>query len=167
MSTVPRWLALVREHGSDVGFHRDGSEIPCPCLTPEGSRDLEWHLIHQLDVPAPPMCNAAGMIPDVTTTQDYIVKAFVQPVQSGAVRRLTGEQLDVIFGEVESDDHLGLFPVEWDGHRLEFTEWSSSTKDYITYHGRRFTVVSVNLIPDPADGNPEHHWEVGLRLISG
>lgn len=301
-STVSRFLGLVRQHGSVATFHRDGSEIPCPCRTPEGSRDLEWHLLHQFtflgtDDPPPepgnlynaadviaainyaegannpfqnyqinamvfqnepaglrmygvigqltqgnpvlpdytdaeaiawltatfptinpawwvkvfiatdsgfnhtywlldpfyavqqdpagivappvpvqphavllagaPMCNAAGMIPDPSTTQDFSVKAFVQPVQSGAVRRLTGEQLNVLFGEVETDDHLGIFPIEWEGHRLEFTDWSSTTKDYILYHGRKFTVVSVNLIPDPADGNPEHHWEVGLRLISG
>lgn len=165
-STVARFDALVAAHGSPVRYYRDGSLVPCPCRTPEGSRDLEWHLQHALDVPPPPMCNAAGMIPDPDSTADFMVKAFVQPVQSGAVRRLMSESLEVMFGEVQEDDHLGIFPITWGGQRLDFTEWSATTKDFIEYHGRRFNVVSVNLIPDPADGNPEHHWEVGLRLIS-
>lgn len=145
-----------------VQFHRDGSEIPCPCLTPEGSRDLEWHLQHLNEVPP---CNAAGMISDPDTTVDITVKAFVQPVQSGAVRRLTSERLEAMFGEVESDDHLGIFPISWNGTRLEFNDWSPTTKDYIEYNGDKFNVVSVNMIPDPGDGNPEHHWEIGLRRI--
>ena len=162
-STVSRFDALVATRGSDVHFHRDGSEIPCPCLTPEGSRDLEWHLQN----PLAPRCNAAGMISDPAAVIDFTMKAFVQPVQSGAVRRLTSEQLETMFGEVESDDHLGIFPVTWGGQEVDFYDWSGTTKDYIEYNNRRFTVVSVNLIPDPADGNPRHHWEVGLRLISG
>jgi hypothetical protein len=106
------------------------------------------------------------MIPDPSTTEDFTIKGFVQPVQSGAVRRLTGEQLAQMFGEVQTDDHIGIFPVKWAGVDIDFLHWSRTTKDYIAYNGRRFNVVSVNLIPDPADGNPFHHWEVGLRLFS-
>jgi hypothetical protein len=79
---------------------------------------------------------------------------------------LTSEQLTQLFGEIQTDDQLGIFPVTWMGHSLNFFDWPANTKDYLEYIGRRFTVISANLIPDPADGNPWHHWEVGLRLIS-
>jgi hypothetical protein len=26
-------------------------------------------------------------------------------------------------------------------------------------------VINSNVIPDPGDGNPKHHFEIGLRLI--
>jgi hypothetical protein len=264
-STVPQFLDLVHKHGSSVRYFRDFSVVPCPCRTPEGSRDPEWHLLHPykdintddypdgitwlydgeypghmwvvwqnigaghknvasqygnvvdaddagtgwahvtplnppnadpfsgtltytdlsnnvtqtvhyftLGMPQNggdnmrnPICNAVAMIPDPTASDDFTVRAFIQPVQSGAVRRLTSEQLQNMFGEVQTDDHLGIFPVKWQEHELDFTDWPPSTTDFIEYNGRRYTVVSVNLIPDPADGNPFHHWEVGLRLISG
>lgn len=162
MSTIPQFLSTVEKHASVVGYHRDDSVTPCPCLTPEGYRDPIWHLQH----PAEPVCNAAGMLPSAGTA-DFTVKAFIQPVQAGAVRRLTTEQISQLFGEVEVDDHLGIFPVQWNGHTLNFFDWGLATEDWITYAGRRFTAVSTNLIPDPADGNPWHHWEIGLRLIRG
>lgn len=162
MSTVNQFLALVRGNGSDATFHRDVSVTPCPCRTKQGARDPIWHLEH----PAEPVCNAAGMLPAVGTTAQYGIKGFVQPVQSGAVRRLTSEQLQQMFGEIQSDDHIGIFPVEWEGHTLNFYDWSQTTKEFILYNGRKYTVVSVNLLPDPSDGNPWHHWEVGLRLLA-
>jgi hypothetical protein len=61
---------------------------------------------------------------------------------------------------------LGIFPCEWAGFGLDFYNWGSSGEDYVSYHGRKFTVVNANLIPDPDDGNPFHHWEIGARLIS-
>jgi len=49
---------------------------------------------------------------------------------------------------------------------LNFRNWSQSGEDYLEYDGQRFLVVNANKIPDPSDGNPAHHWEAGLRLIS-
>ena len=162
MSTIPQFHQLLQGHASDVIFHRDDSVVPCPCLTPEGFRDPIWHLQN----PAQPECNAAGMLPGVGTS-NFSVKAFFHPVQAGAVRRLTTEQLSQIFGEVQVDDHLGIFPVQWGGNTLNFFDWGLATEDWVEYVGRKYTAVSVNLIPDPADGNPWHHWEIGFRLISG
>jgi hypothetical protein len=163
MSTVQQFIALVQAHGSTVLYHRDDAAIPCPCRTKQGFRDPIWHLQN----PSEPVCNEAAMLPDSGTLAEFIVKAFVQPVQSGAVRRLTAEALQELFGEIESDDHIGLFPVEWQGKMLNFFDWSQATEDWIQYNGRIYTVVSVNLIPDPSDGNPAHHYEVGLRLVRG
>lgn len=163
MSTVGQFHTLLRQHASVVTYHRDDSVTPCPCRTKQGYRNPEWHIQN----PNEPLCNEAGMLTAPGTTAEFQVKAFVQPVQSGAVRRLTGEQILQMFGEIQSDDHVGFFPVEWLGHTLDFYKWGEATEDYIVYNGRRFTVVAVNLIPDPADGNPWHHWEIGMRLIRG
>lgn len=162
MSTVPQFLNLCRRHGSDVWFHRDEAATPCPCLTPEGFRDPIWHIQH----PDEPECNEAGMLIDDGSTTEILVKGFVQPVQSSAVRRLTSEALVSMFGEIQADDHVGIFPVEWAGEYLNFFGWGESGEDWLKYDDRNFQVVSVNLIPDPDDGNPRHHWELGLRLVS-
>jgi hypothetical protein len=98
-------------------------------------------------------------------TAEFQVKGWVQPVQSGAVRRLTTEQVVELFGEIQADDHLGIFPCEWDGKLLNFYDWGLAAEDWIEYNGRKYTSVSANLIADPPSGNPYHHWEVGLRLI--
>lgn len=162
MSTLNDMISLLAQHGSDVHYHRDDSTVPCPCRTPEGFRDPVWHLQH----PEAPVCNPSGMLQSPGTA-DFMVKAFFHPVQSGAVRRLTSEQISQMFGEVLTDDHMGIFPVQWQGHTLNFFEWGLATEDWVEYTGRRFTAVSTNLIPDPSDGNPWHHWEIGFRLIEG
>lgn len=161
MGTVEDFIALANARGSDVLYHRDDSVVPCPCLTPEGYRDPIWHLQHPLE----PVCNEAGMLPQSGTTADFGFKGWVQPVQSGAVRRLTSEQLIQLFGEVQTDDHVGLFPVRWSGRLLNFYDWGPATEDYIVYNGRKYTVVNTNLIAAPDTGDPWHHWEVGLRLV--
>jgi hypothetical protein len=143
-----------------VLYHRDDSLTPCPCRTPEGFRDPEWHAQH----PASPVCNPAGMLPG--TPVNVIVKAFMQPIQSTRATRLSTEQLIQMFGEIQADDHLGIFPMEWASQPINFRDWGGATEDYVEYNGQRFTIVNANLIPDPDDGNPEHHWEVGARLIS-
>jgi hypothetical protein len=56
MSTVQDFISMIKTHGSVVTYHRDTDWIPCPCLTPEGFRDPEWHLAHPLE----PVCNEAG-----------------------------------------------------------------------------------------------------------
>jgi hypothetical protein len=160
MSHVPQFLNLVGRKGSTVLYHRHDSAVPCPCMTPEGYRDPLWHL----ENPTSAICNAAGYLTDGLT--HVIVKAFVQPIQSTRATRLSGEYITTMFGEIQADDHLGIFPVEWAGTRLNFRDWSTAGEDYIEYNGERFTVVNSNMIPDPADGNPEHHWELGLRVIN-
>jgi hypothetical protein len=70
-----------------------------------------------------------------------------------------------MFGDVQTDDHVGIFPLTSGGIALNFEQWSAAGEDYILYRGRRFLVVNSNLIPDPADGEA-HHWEVGLRLMT-
>ena len=159
MSVVANFISLVSRKGSLVIFHREDWEVPCPCRTPEGYRDPEWHAAN----PSAPQCNEQGMLSGDTT--NISVKAFVQPIQSTRATRLSSEYFIQLWGEVQADDHLGIFPVNWQGQRLEFREWSQAGEDYIEYNGRKFLVVNANMIPDPSDGNPEHHWEVGLRLI--
>lgn len=112
----------------------------------------------------PPVCNENGMLPG--TPVDVIVKAFMQPIQSTRATRLSTEQLIQMFGEIQADDHLGIFPCEWASTTLDFYGWGRAGEDYLVYNGRKFTVVNSNLIPDPSDGNPAHHWEIGARLIS-
>lgn len=159
MSQVARFLSLLARTGSDVRFHRDDSLVPCPCRTPEGFRDPIWHLQN----PLAPVCNENGMLPGAST--DVIVKAFMQPIQSTRATRLSTEQLQQMFGEIQADDHLGIFPVEWASTVLDFRDWGRAGEDYVEYDGRKFIVINSNLIPDPSDGNPAHHWEIGARLI--
>lgn len=161
MSTIGDFKTLLLTKASDVRFHRSESMIPCPCRTPQGFRDLEWHLQN----PGQPRCNQDGFLPDPSSTVDLIVKAFMQPIQSTRATRLSTEELLQMFGEVQADDHLGIFPCDWSSTTLNFRDWGRAGEDYIEYAGQRFTVVNANLIPDPDDGNPFHHWECGVRLV--
>jgi len=122
---------------------------------------MEWHFQH----PLAPLCNEQGYLPDANSV-DMTVKAFVQPIQSTRATRLAEERGLFAAGEIQMDDHLGIFPCDWLGTTLNFRDWGRSGEDFIEYAGQRFTVVNSNLIPDPDDGNPYHHWELGLRLIS-
>jgi hypothetical protein len=161
MSTVPAFLTLLNYHASYARYFRSSdSSVPCPCRTPEGFRDPGWHLSAPPDTP---VCNEAGMLP--TDPVDLVVKAFVQPIQSTRATRLSTEYIQEVFGTVEADDHLGIFPISWGGVELKFDLWSQSGDDFIEYDGKRFFVINSNIIPDPGDGNPKHHHEVGLRLI--
>lgn len=162
MSTISDVISLVTSHGSDVIFHRDDSMVDCPCLTPEGFRDPEWHIAN----PSEPVCNEQGKLSDPSSTTNVSIKAFVQPAQSMRLTRLGNEILQQMFENIETDDHVGIFPCEWGGTTLNFYEWSQDGEDYIIYNGRKFFSVNANLIPDPSDGNPFHHWEVALRLIA-
>jgi hypothetical protein len=96
---------------------------------------------------------------------DITVKAFIQPIQSSRATRLSTERLVELFGEMQADDHLGIFPISWLGIGLDFYGWGSAGEDYIEYDGRRFQVVNANKFPGP-EGMSDHHWEVGLRLVS-
>jgi hypothetical protein len=162
MSTVNQFVSLCTLHGSDVFIHRDDSITVCPCLSPEGFRNPVWHLQN----PTAAMCDAAGMIPAPGTLLEITIKGFCQPVQSGAVRRLVSEYVLSMFGEIQTDDHIALLPCSWGSTQLNFFDWGQAGEDWIRYNNRKFQVVSTNLIPDPSDGNPRHHWELGLRLVS-
>lgn len=160
MTNVPRFLARLQISGSDVRYRRSESMVPCPCRTPEGFRDPIWHIEHPLE----PVCDPNGMLPTAGIT-DLVVKAFMQPIQSTRATRLSTEQLIQMFGEIQADDHLGIFPYQWLGTTLNFRNWGRAGEDFLIYNGEQFTVINANLIPDPADGNPAHHWEIGARLV--
>lgn len=162
MSLIAPFASLLESQGSDVLFVRVDSTIPCPCLTPEGFRDPEWHIANS----GAEVCNEEGKLADPAHTVNMTVKAFVQPAQSTRATRLTTEIVQQMFGQVQADDHLGIFPASWSDVELDFYDWSASGEDYVEYNSRRYIVVAAHLIPDPSDGNPRHHWEVGLRLIN-
>ena len=120
--------------------------------------------LEQID-PPDYICNEAGYLPDPANTIDMIVKAFVQPAISTR-RHMPREQFEILFADtMQEDDHLGIFPCEWLGTSLNFDDWSRSGEDFIEYRGRRFVVVGASMIPDPSNGAPDHHWELGLRYV--
>lgn len=160
MSTKDDFIALLNSHGSLVQFHRGDSLIPCPCRTPEGFRDPEWHLAN----PGAPVCDENGMLPDPANTTDLTVRAFVQPSQSTRATRLSPEYVQQLFGEIQEGDHIGLFPESWEGKSLNFYDWGQSGEDWVKYNNRFYNVVAANLFAAPDTGDPRHHWEVGLRL---
>lgn len=109
----------------------------------------------------PAVCNEQGQIAQVVT--EFTVKAAVQPAIARS-RTRAAERVDELLGEVERDDHIGIFPVNWQGNVLDFRDWSPAGEDYILYNGRRYLAVASDKVPD-VDGDPDHHWEVGLRLV--
>jgi len=110
------------------------------------------------------MCNEAGFLPSSGDVH-VSVKGFVQPIQSTRATRMRTEFLLEDFGEIETGDHLGIFPQSWAGTSLDFYAWGVSGVDWIEFRNRRYTVIHASVISDP-DGGDFHHWEVGLRLIS-
>jgi hypothetical protein len=160
MPTTQHFHKLLLKNASEAIYHRDDSTTECPCRTPEGYRDPVWHLSN----PDEPLCNEAGFLPENVT--HILVKAFVQPIQSTRATRLSTEYLLEMFGDVEANDHLGVFPFSWANVTLNFHGWSQSGEDYIEFNGNRYLVVNANLLADASGGLVNHHWEVGLRLIS-
>lgn len=154
-ATVPQFLSVLSQMGSDVTFHREEGGIPCPCRTPEGFRDPAWHRAN----PDEPVCNEQGFLANVT---EFVVKASVQPARTRYYR--PSQRADELLGEVQRDDKIGIFPTEWANNIIDFTGWSDAGEDFIVYDGHRYLAVSADKIPD-IDGDPNHHWEVGLRLI--
>lgn len=157
--TVAKFTAMLEAHGSDCIYHREMPGTPCPCRTREGNRDPEWHI----DNPAAEVCNEVGMIPAV---EQFGVKGAMQPVSAGGVRRSrSSERYAGLFpGEIQADDHIGIFPVTWQGHTLQFEDFSDTGDSYVLYDGRRFVVIAADKLPD-LDGDPDHHWELGMRLV--
>jgi hypothetical protein len=174
MTNIARFMSLLQANGSDVTYHREDFIVACPCRTPEGFRSPKWHIDHLPGAPNsdlagppwnginPPVCNEQGMQPGMSV--NLLVKGFVQPVQARAVRSMTREFPIELFGEVQTDDHLGIFPLVWSNITLNFWDWSDTGEDYLMYDTRRYIVVGANKIPDPSGGGG-HHWETGLRLV--
>jgi hypothetical protein len=155
-ATVSRFHALLSQMGSPVTYHREAIGSACPCRTPEGFRDPRWHK----ENPMRPVCNEQGYL--AAPAIQFQVQASVQPIS--VARSRFAERADVLLGELQEDDHIGIFPVQWGGNTLDFSDWSSAGEDYIIYDNRRFMVVGADKLPD-IDGDPNHHFEVGLRLI--
>lgn len=158
--TIAKLNELLEEHGSDVIYHHETGGAPCPCRTREGNRDPEYHV----NFPEDPVCNELGMLAPVI--DQFTVKATMQPVSAGGVRRSrSSERAAGLFpGEVMHDDHIGIFPVVWNGHVLDFHSFGDTGEDYVIYDTKRFIVIAADKLPD-LDGDPNHHWELGLRLV--
>lgn len=157
-ATIAKLNAILTKMGSDVTFHREDGGTPCPCRTPEGFRDPTWH--RDPAHVAEPVCNELGLL--APTVKNYVVKASVQPAVYGY--RRFNQRAEELLGEVEHDDKLGIFPCTWNGNVINFDDWSDGGEDYVLYDGERYFAVSADKVPD-IDGDPNHHWEVGLRLI--
>lgn len=158
MSNQARFQRLVNRNGSKVTYHRESGGTVCPCVTPEGFRSPKWHV----DNPDAVVCNEDGKLAAVVT--DIQCRAFVQPVQSSRSTRMNSEYITEMFGQVMTDDHLGIFPLKAGSVDLDFRDWDQAGSEYVTYDDQRFIVVASNKIPDPANGAP-HHWEIALRLV--
>jgi hypothetical protein len=161
MGTKEDFVTLLNQHGSPVIFHRDDSTIVCPCVTPEGFRDPEWHDAH----PTEPVCDERGYLHDPAHSTEITIKGFVQPSQSTRATRMSPEYLQEMFGEIQAGDHIGIFSESWGSTVLNFYDWSQSGEDWIKYNGRYYTVIAAHLLGAPDTGDPRHHWEIGLRLI--
>lgn len=155
--TKSEFARVLERMGSDVVFHREQGGTPCPCRSREGFRDPTWHRDHPLE----PVCNEQGLLAAVVT--EFTVKASIQPAEVRS-RSRPAERANDLLGDVERDDHIGIFPTSWQGTAIDFSRWSEAGEDYILYDGRRFIVIAVDKAPD-VDGSPDHHYEVGLRLV--
>lgn len=114
-----------------------------------------------LPVGTPATCNEQGFLADVV---EFVIKGSIQPAQTGYLR--VSQRSNALLGEVLVGDKLGILPCVWDGNPLDLDRWSDAGEDYLLYDGRRYMVVSFDKLPD-VDGSPNHHYECGLRLLSG
>lgn len=105
------------------------------------------------------MCNEQGFL---TVAVEFTVKASIQPATIGYNR--PGQRSNELLGDVQRDDKIGFFPCAWSGHTLDFRNWSDAGEDYVVYDSERYIVVAADKLAD-IDGVPDHHWEVGLRLV--
>lgn len=124
-------------------FYRSGSMVP----------------YNQVDVLE---CNDDAMIPIVDERR---VKGFVQPAFI-STRSRSDQILLEAFGEMQADDHIGVFPLTYDEYALDFSDWSDAGSDWLEWNGLRFIAVTANLLPAPDNANVNHHWEVALRRIN-
>lgn len=152
---------LMNKKGTTIVWHREADLAPCPCLTPEGFRDPTWHAAH----PQAIVCTDAGFLPD-----PFLVnfKGFMQPISMGRTGRGSSVRQYVaeMFGDVRVDDYVGMFPYDWYGQILDFSDFSQKGDEWIEWNGWRFIIIAWPLIPDPFDTSKFHHWECLLRRIN-
>jgi len=153
-----RFNKLLNRRGLDVTYHKDYGNVACPCISPEGYRNPEYHLKN----PGQPVCNERGFFPDVT---EFKVKAFIMPIIG--YRSVQIQLVYQNFGNVDINDRIGIFPFEWNGYKLDFPNWDvHGGGDYILLpDGTKFTSINYRLVPDPHTGLLNHHYELQLRLI--
>lgn len=156
MRTKARFDAALSKMGSTIIVHREDGGSPCPCLTPEGFRDPTWHLVNT----GLPVCNEQGFL---TTATDIAIKGSVQPAVTRLAR--SSQRVNDLLGDVQLGDKIAILPCDWNGHSVDLDDWSEAGEDYLIYDQRRYAVVSYDKLPD-VDGDPGHHWEVGLRLLT-
>lgn len=155
-ATIARFHSLLERAGSDVVVHRESQTDPCPCRTSDGFRDPTWHVNH----PDAPVCNERGFLATVT---EFAVKGSVQPAQTGYTR--LAQRANELLGDVRRDDRFAVIPCEWGGNEVDLSNWSDAGDEFLLYDELRYTVVSFDTLPD-VDGDPRHHYECGLRLLS-
>lgn len=154
--TIAQFNSLLETMGSDIVFHREDGGTPCPCRTPEGFRDPSWHVAN----PDAPVCNEQGYL---TTATEFIVKGSIQPAQTS--NRRTSQRASDLLGDVQVDDKVAILPCSWGGQVVDLAHWGEAGEDFLLYDGNRYTVVAADKVPD-VDGDPSHHWEAGVRLLS-
>jgi hypothetical protein len=135
MRTKATLDGLLKTMGSDVVFHREDGGTRCPCVSPEGFRMPAFHRMN----PTAPICNEQGFLNP--TIIEVRTKAAIQPPRLRGNRG--AQRVDLLLGEVESGDRIGIFPVESAGVRMDFDAWSDAGEDYITYDGKRYLVVEL------------------------
>lgn len=155
-STASRFRDVLARYGSDIVYHRESGGTLCPCLTPLGDRDPVWHI----DNPGEPVCNEEGMLAVVT---EFTIKGSIQPVITGYSR--PSQRANQLLGDIERDDKIAILPCTWSNQSVDLSDWSEAGSDYLVYDGSRYAVVSYDAFPD-VNGDPRHHYEVGLRLLS-
>lgn len=149
-------MALIEQMGAPVIFHREDGGASCPCRTPEGFRDPAWHRAN----PAAPVCNEQGFLSSVIL--DIQVRAVINPPRMRGNRG--SDRTNDLLGEIQTGDRIGIFPCSWQGFKLDFYDWSDAGEDFIIFDGRRYVSVECAKVTD-IDGDPNGHWEVGLRLV--
>lgn len=165
MTATDSFTSLIHRKGTTLVYRKDQAlSVPCTCRTEEGFRDPFWHLNN----PSEPDCNEVGFLPQPGEQTEIVFKGFIQAVQSTRATRLSTEYQIRDFAQFEEDDHLGIFPYEWDGERLRVFEWGRSGEDviYEPMFDRYYTIANVNNHYDPTVSNVLHHFEVGLRYIT-
>ena len=142
--------------GAPTTFHREDGGESCPCRTPEGFRDPAWHRANS----AAPVCNEQGFLSAVIL--DINIRAVINPPRKRG--NLGADRVDALLGEVQKGDRIGIFPTSWQGFTLNFRDWSDAGEDYVIHDGLRYVVVESDKVTD-IDGDPNGHWECGLRLV--
>lgn len=114
--------------------------------------------------------NSLWAVPQPTTIhhgilEDRDIKGFVQPAFI-STRSRSNQLLMESFGEIQADDHIGIFPIMYNNFEIDFSDWSNSGTDWIEFNGMRFIAVAWNQLPAPDNTSVNHHWEIALRRVN-